>query len=290
MDKLKYHYIQDYPTPAPYGDIALRQIGIAYCGPSSIVDTHPHDNYFELSIVTSGQGTIYTNGVPTAVVEGDIYVSFPYEEHRIDASKDAPLKYDFFAFVVENETFKQALYAFPNVQNNPDNRIIHNNTIKNLIKSILSELPTNYAYSKAYLETLFTQILIQLIRSLKNQNTNYSVYPSKSEELCYQIMHYIDTHIPMDSLNDLANIFNYDYNYLSNIFTKTTKQTLSSYYRLKRLDISRELIKEGNLSLTEISNRLHYSSLFAFSKSFKKQYGISPNKYKQKTTNKDDNV
>ena len=290
MDKLNYHYIQDYSTPVRYGDISLRQIGIAYCGPSTIINAHTHNDYFELSIITSGNATIFTNGVPSTVAEDDIYVSFPHEEHRIDASKDSPLKYDFFAFIVENENFKQALYSLPNVQNNLNNRIIHNNAIKNLIKSVLSELSSNYAYTQSYLETLFTQILIQLIRSLTNQNITTCVYPSKNEELCYQIMHYIDTHIPLNSLNDLSNLFNYDYNYLSSVFTKTTKQTLSSYYRMKRLDVARELIKEGNMTLTEISNHLHYSSLFAFSKSFKKQYGISPNKYKQKAINKEENV
>lgn len=278
-NELKYHYLLDYEKPVPYGNISLRQIGIAYCSPNTIFAAHPHDNFFELSIPISGKGTIYTNGIPTLVSENDIYVSFPYESHQIDADKNAPLKYYFFAFVVNNETFKTDLYDLKHIQNDPQNRIIKNKRIKNLIQTILSELSLTHEYTQLYLETLFTQILIELILSLKNKNTNSFVQPTKNEELCYQIMHYVDTHIPLQSLEELTSIFHFDYEYLSHIFKETTKQSLSAYYRAKRLEVARNLIIEGTMTLTEISEKLLYSSLFSFSKSFKQHYGISPSAY-----------
>lgn len=279
MNELKYHYLLDYTTPIPYGNISLRQIGIAYCSPNTIVNAHPHNNYFELSIPISGKGTIYTNGVPSLVGENDIYVSFPYDTHQIDADKNSPLKYYFFAFVVENEDFKADLCALEHIQNDPQNRIIKNKTIKDLIQTVLSELSLKHEYTQLYLETLFTQILIELILSLKNKKTNSFVQPSKNEELCYQIMHYIDTHIPLQSLEELTTVFHFDYEYLSHIFKETTKQSLSAYYRSKRLEVARNLIIEGTMTLTEISEKLLYSSLFSFSKSFKQHYGISPSAY-----------
>ncbi len=81
-------------------------------------------------------------------------------------------------------------------------------------------------YTQLYLETLFTQILIELILSLKNKNTKSFVQPSKNEELCYQTIHYIDTHIPLQSLEEVTNIFDFDHEYLSHILKETTKQSL----------------------------------------------------------------
>jgi AraC-like DNA-binding protein len=167
----------------------------------------------------------------------------------------------------------------------PNNRIIKNDTIKTLFQTALAEMSVDRYCSKEYLEMLFSLILIQLIRTLKQQNIDYSTLPSKNEELCYQIMHYIDTNIfSFTSFESLSEIFNYDYKYLTYIFTKTTKQTLSNYVRLKRLEKACELLKSSKYSLTEISEKLHYSSLYAFSKAFKKHYGLSPKNYLQNST------
>lgn len=283
--QLKYHYIKNYycdnDYPA-YGDIALVQIGTAYCEPSTVVEEHMHGLYWELSIITAGKGTIYTNGVGTEVKENDIYVSLDHEKHKIVSDENSPLKYDFFAFIVINETFKNEILSFSHILKSPSNRIIKNDTIKTLFQTALAETSMERYCSKKYLEMLFSQILIQLIRTLKQQDIDYSTLPSKNEELCYQIMHYIDTNIfSFTTLESLSEVFNYDYKYLTYIFTKTTKQTLSNYVRLKRLEKACALLKEGKHTSTEISETLHYSSLYAFSKAFKKQYGISPKNYAQ---------
>ena len=286
--QLKYHYLKDYTNCSiPYTDILLTQLGTAYCEPSTLVEEHDHNNFWELSIITSGKGTIYTNGVGTEVREGDIYISLNLERHKIISDNDFPLKYDFFAFTITNDEFKKELLSIENVLRNPNNRIIRNDTIKMLFQSALAETSLDRYGAEKYIDMLFSQIIIQLIRTLKKQNVGYSSLPSKNEELCYQIMHYINTHLSsISSLETLSEIFNYDYKYLSNIFTKTTKQTLSNYVRVKRLERACTLLKEGKYSLTQISEKLHYSSLYSFSKAFKKQYGISPKNYIHDTQDK----
>lgn len=56
--------------------------------------------------------------------------------------------------------------------------------------------------------------------------------------------------------------------------TKITSSSLSSNYRKKRLDAARLLIAEGRLSATHISELLHDSTVYAFSKAFKQEYGV----------------
>ena len=43
-------------------------------------------------------------------------------------------------------------------------------------------------------------------------------------------------------------------------------------------DKAKEYIKEGKLSVNEIAEKLNYSSVYSFSKSFKQKYGFSPTK------------
>ena len=73
----------------------------------------------------------------------------------------------------------------------------------------------------------------------------------------------------------------YDYNYLSNIFSKVTGVTLEQYIITSKVDRIKELIKYKELNLTEISYYLNYSSVSHLSKQFKQVTGISPSYYKR---------
>ena len=55
--------------------------------------------------------------------------------------------------------------------------------------------------------------------------------------------------------------------------------TIAEYYQNRRLETAKLLINSGDLKITNIAERLNYSSLFAFSKAFKKKYGIAPKNY-----------
>ena len=106
---------------------------------------------------------------------------------------------------------------------------------------------------------------------------------SQNQALCYKLMHYIDTHIyTMKSLCELAEFTGYSYGYLSALFRQTTSNTLSGYFREKKLDTARMLLLEHNLGVTEISDMLNYASVYAFSKAFRNFYGVSPTAYAKK--------
>lgn len=99
--------------------------------------------------------------------------------------------------------------------------------------------------------------------------------------LCQNVMSYVDTHIySITSLIEVAQHFKYNYSYLSSLFKRTTGNTLSDYYRIRRLEVARGLIEEGKKNVSEISELLGYSTPFAFSAAFKKHFGTSPNFYK----------
>ena len=93
-------------------------------------------------------------------------------------------------------------------------------------------------------------------------------------------MHYIDTHIySMKNLYELADALGYSYGYLSGMYHSTTANTLVSYYQEKKLDVARQLLEENRLTVTKIAEMLNYASVYAFSKAFRKHYGVSPRAY-----------
>ena len=65
------------------------------------------------------------------------------------------------------------------------------------------------------------------------------------------------------------------YRKMKGLMNMTPIEFLNSY----RLKMAAEMLQEGNLSLSEISDKTGFSSYSYFSKSFKKHFGISPKKY-----------
>lgn len=68
---------------------------------------------------------------------------------------------------------------------------------------------------------------------------------------------------------------------LENIFSKTLNTTPGVYYRHLRLLNAHRLVLDTDLNMREITVRTGFGSLSAFSRAFKKQYGVAPKQLRQ---------
>lgn len=276
-NKTRYHLNKHYvENPLPFGDVHLLQLGRRFCEPTEIIPAHPHLNWFELTVVTKGCGTIITNDEKSIVHAGDIYLSFPCDIHEIQADCNTKLEYDFFSFYSANETLAKDLKNITQNYRGGDKRIFQDNKISQLIECAISEfMPAEQPHSQNALSDIFHLILIYLIRDFNNipqSSTNIS----EPEILCFQIMNYIDTHIyTVKNLEEIAPKFNYNYGYLSGLFKRTTGKTLSEYHLHRKMETGKALVLENKKSIGEIAEMLGYN-LYSFSKAFKRTYGISP--------------
>ena len=280
--RINYHYEQYYTPPRHCGAVDLFQIGTSYFHPGTSVALHTHVGFFELTVITSGKGKIIANNVSVPVSTGDIFVSFPFDTHSIEADEREEMNYNFCAFYLKDKELLADLEKLALVYGKPSDRVIRSDTLTGILTSAISETSKERLHQDQYLEALFLQLIIQLIRTF-NKQVSFTSTPDKREQLCYQVMDYINTHIySMLSLSEMAEHFRYDYTYISKIFTKTTGQSISDYYRFQRLEVARALIHEDQLKLSEIAEKLRYSSIYSFSKAFKQQYSLSPRAYKKK--------
>ena len=276
-NKTRYHLDKNYvENPLPFGDIRLVQLGRRYCAPTEIITAHPHLNWFELTIVNNGSGTVLTNGEITTIHSGDIHLSFPCDVHEIRADLGSTLDYDFFSFYVTDEMLKNDLKCITQNYRSGPKRIFQDSKISQLVEYAISEFFTKeQPYSTDALTDIFHLILLYLIRDFNDIPQN-STNVSDPEILCFQVMNYIDTHIyKLKKLEDLAPKFNYNYAYLSGLFKRTTGKTLSEYHQNRKMETGKALVLENKKSIGEIADMLGYN-LYSFSKAFKKAYGTSP--------------
>ncbi len=278
---IDYCYMQE---PVSYKDTFLVQLGRLYCAADTIIEKHAHMDWYELTLVTDGEGVIITNEVPVNVSKGDIYISYPGDFHEIRSSRENPLKYDFFSFNTKNEQIKKELKKMVVTMYRCDHRVFRNEQINSAVSTAIAEFSLKQEYHEQILSSLFEQILFYLIRSRSVDNPiAINKHTLAVDELCFQIMHYIDTHIySIESLSVLSTKFNYHYSYLSDVFRKTTGNTIANYYQTRRLDSAKLLINENRLKINKIAEMLNYSSPYAFSKAFRKKFGVSPKYYNKK--------
>jgi AraC-like DNA-binding protein len=79
----------------------------------------------------------------------------------------------------------------------------------------------------------------------------------------------------------LSEKLNHDYVYLANFFSEIEATTIEQYLIALKIERIKELILFDELSLTEISYKLKYSSVGHLSNQFKKMTGLTPTHFKK---------
>lgn len=79
----------------------------------------------------------------------------------------------------------------------------------------------------------------------------------------------------------LANALGRDYHYLSGLFSAAEGVTIARYVVLQKVERVKELLAYKELSLSQISFKLGYSSVAHLSAQFKQVTGMSPSEYKK---------
>jgi AraC family transcriptional regulator len=81
--------------------------------------------------------------------------------------------------------------------------------------------------------------------------------------------------------NILSDRLNYEYNYLSNLFSSVEGITLEQYIIRQKIERVKELLFYDELTLSEIAHKLGYSSVAHLSSQFKKVTGFTPSDLKR---------
>jgi len=281
----QYHFRNNFfEDPRTYNDLMLYQIGELLCDVNAKVDNHLHGDFYEFTYVISGNGEIYTNNKGTPVGKSDLYFSHPDETHRIVSQDNAPLRYIFVAFNVDDSSPLKPLLTQSRVLTKDEKkRVYHTESILIHLQHLLSEISKQATFCEMIIEHELKTVILKALRLIM---ANESIYyqPRKNtanEQLCFKIINYIDNNVmTIDSASALSGILGYNYTYLSRIFRKKTGDTISSYIQNKKMDIAKRMLENTDVSVTDIANELNYSSIHVFSRAFKEKFNITPTDYR----------
>ena len=120
-----------------------------------------------------------------------------------------------------------------------------------------------------------------LISGLELLDDKKSILIEKIKNVIVEMIHYADE-LPKVNYSDyISEKLHYDYTYLANIFSEVKGITIQQFIIIHKIEKVKELLLYDELNLTEISYKLHYSSVAHLSNQFKKITGLSPSFYKQ---------
>lgn len=88
------------------------------------------------------------------------------------------------------------------------------------------------------------------------------------------------------TITEIASEFGYNPDYLSSLFRKTTGMTLINYINKTRIEISKSLIANYEVSIKEAAYSCGFSDEKYYMKTFKKLEGMTPSQYKKAFTRK----
>jgi AraC-like DNA-binding protein len=126
------------------------------------------------------------------------------------------------------------------------------------------------------------QLKQNLLRcGLELMDDKKSILIEKIKNVIVEMIHYSDE-LPVINYSEyIGEKLHHDYNYLSNMFSEVKGITIQQFIIIHKIEKVKELLLYDELNLTEISYKLHYSSVAHLSNQFKKVTGLSPTFYKQ---------
>jgi AraC-like DNA-binding protein len=115
---------------------------------------------------------------------------------------------------------------------------------------------------------------IEIVSNPKNQLIQ------RIKDTIVELVHEPD--MPLTTLSVyLSEKLNLSYGYISNVFSEYTYSSIENYFIIQKIERAKKLIIEEELTLTEISYKLNYSSVAHLSGQFKKTTGLTPSSFKR---------
>jgi AraC-like DNA-binding protein len=95
------------------------------------------------------------------------------------------------------------------------------------------------------------------------------------------MVHHADTLPKMKNSEYISQQLKRDYAYLSKLFSEATGSTIEHSIIMHRVERIKELLVYDELTLSQIADKLNYSSVAHLSGQFKKETGLTPTFFKQ---------
>ena len=208
-----------------------------------------------LNKATANGGLIFSDGLSCSEAEG----LSENPEQLSKKSSSGEFKNQFFDLIVTaNNATKELDKTFTsNTFDNAFATLSNENEIK-LIKEFAQK---------------FLMECTQAVTNVKKAEENPII-----KKVCAYVDENLSSDISLETAADFAGVSSF---YLSKLFKEEKGETFINFISDKRLEKSRQLLEQTELSIKEITAEVGYNDQNYFSRIFKNKYGLSPKEYRK---------
>lgn len=230
-----------------------------------------HHSCYELVYYISGNGTFSIDGKEYSYHSNTFSILPPrvmHDEHTLNTSELL-----FIGFRYHDVE----MYLKPGVYEDTHDQYVYRILLK-FEKELKERKPLYPSMLNAYTQELVVWLIRNYFHSELSDSGNSIEY----------IQRYIDEHCT-DTIShtELSKMSGYSYDWFRHLFKEKTGYSLSQYIILQRLKIAAGLLKTTEQSVTQISEETNFTSTSQFIAFFKRQYQLTPHKYRKKYQNMD---
>jgi AraC-like DNA-binding protein len=108
-----------------------------------------------------------------------------------------------------------------------------------------------------------------------------SLLIERTKTTIIELIHYSEKYPKVNFSDYISEKLDYNYNHLASLFSEINGTTIANYIIINKIERVKELLLYDELSLTEISLMMEYSSVAHLSHQFKKITGLTPTYFKK---------
>ncbi len=227
----------------------------------------------ELVLVNEGQISLDLFGNSYTLNQGDIAIIFPGQLHSyITLSNTSTLRVIIFNPFILKDFSKQFEHHKPQVP------FIKSLEIDNDIYLAFDRLYNKNYNSDTQIKLAWIQLITSLMMPKFTMIKNHDI---GEYDLIYKIIDYLSSHYTEPiTLDTLANELHVNKYYLSHTFSGKLNTSFTDYLNQLRTEHAMMLLSSTNDSITNICELSGFETQRTFNRVFKKNVGITPNKYR----------
>ena len=285
-------FINDSFQHVSYNDLSSQNSIIISKHPRHCkIGKHKH-NYIEINYVYSGQVTEQIDGKKITLKQGEMVLMSVNSVHELyPCGNDdilinliiLPSFFDFaFTFLDENINLLKFLSTTVDERQSVTNIVFHvsdNQPVQNLMKNLIFDYYSDDTLRETIIKHDFTLLLLQLMRNIGAMDeTNYD---NNDSTFKFKILSYLESNYQNANLQTLEKLLNQDYSYISKKIKKLIGKSFSQLVEDKRINVSKDLLINTNVSIENVATYVGYNNLTFFYNLFKKKTGFTPKQFRE---------